>query len=217
MGNMDVYLQATPDIDCDHSSIRQLSEHLTQNCRTPNEKAVSLFYYVRDKCHYNMYATTGDRSAYRSSAILKSGQGWCLQKAILLASLGRAAGIPSRLILVAIRNHKSPPEAVELMGGNVFFPHAYNHFFLNGHWVKAAATFDREICERIQVPVVEFDGLHDAILPDRDLNGQPYIDYLEEYGYFADLPWEMIMENSYKVYGDLIRNWFKNDQPEAGR
>ncbi len=215
MENMQAYLQATPDIDCNHSAIIQLSESLTRDCSSASDKAVKLFYYVRDECHYNMYATTGERSAYRSSAIMESGQGWCLQKAVLLASLGRAAGIPSRLILVSIRNHKSPPEAVEFMGTNVFFPHAYNHFFLNGQWVKAAATFDKEICDRIQVPAVEFDGVHDAILPGQDLNGQPYIDYLEEYGYFSDLPWEMIMENSSKLYGDLMSNWFKHDPKEA--
>ncbi len=204
---MQEYLQASLEIDCNHPAIMELSQKLTQNCLTDSDKAVKLFNYVRDECHYNMYATTGEREAYLSSAILKSSQGWCLQKAILLASLGRAAGIPSRLILVSIRNHKSPPEAVKLMGTNVFFPHAYNHLFLNGHWVKAAATFDREICQRIQVPVVEFDGINDAILPSADLNGQPYIDYLEEYGYFAEVPWELILEKSYRLYGDMANDW----------
>ena len=207
--NIQNYLQASVEIDCDHPSIIELNQRLTQDCNTASDKAVKLFYYVRDECHYNMYATTGERAAYRSSTILESGQGWCLQKAILLASLGRAAAIPSRLILVSIRNHKSPPEAVELMGTNVFFPHAYNHFFLNNKWVKAAATFDREICQRIQVPTVEFDGINDAILPGLDLNGQPYIEYLEEYGTFAEIPWEMILENSYKLYGEIAHHWLK--------
>lgn len=209
---MQNYLQASLEIDCNHPTIMELSQKLTQNCRTESDKAVSLFKYVRDECHYNMYATTGEREAYLSSAILKSGQGWCLQKAILLASLGRAAGIPSRLILVSIRNHKSPPETVKLMGTNVFFPHAYNHFFLDGHWVKAAATFDREICQRIQVPTVEFDGIHDAILPGTDLNGQPYIDYLEEYGYFAEVPWETILQKSRQLYGDVAHRWLSTDK-----
>ena len=208
---MQVYLQADPDFDFTHPAIAELCESLTRDCGNASEKAVRLFYYVRDECHYNMYATTGKRAAYHSSTILASGQGWCLQKAILLTSLARAAGIPSRLILVSIRNHKSPPEAVKEMGGNLFFPHAYNHLYLNGKWVKAAATFDRAICERIQVPVVEFDGEHDAILSPLDLNGQPYIEYVEEYGYFAYLPWDFILENANKVYGDLSRNWFKND------
>lgn len=209
---MQEYLQPNLEIDCNHPAIEELCGKLTRDCRTDRDKAVNLFNYVRDECHYNMYTATGEREAYRSSTILKSGQGWCLQKAILLASLGRAAGIPSRLILVSIRNHKAPPEAVEMMGTNVFFPHAYNHFFLNGQWVKAAATFDREICERIQVPTVEFDGIHDAILPATDLNGSPYIDYLEEFGYYAEVPWKIILEKSYQLYGDIARRWLDQDK-----
>jgi len=211
MENMQDYLQADWNFDFYHPAMIQLSKSLTEGCNSDSEKAVRLFYYVRDNCHYNMYATTGKGEAYQSSAILASGQGWCLQKAILLTSLARAAGIPSRLILVSIRNHKSPPEAVEMMGTNLFFPHAYNHLYLNGKWVKAAATFDREICERIQVPAVEFDGEHDAILSPQDLNGQPYIEYVDEYGTFATVPWQLILENARLVYGDLSDKWFKND------
>lgn len=208
---MQEYLQPDWIFDFDHHTISELCQRLTAGSNNDRDKAVQLFYYVRDKCHYNMYATTNKGEAYRSSAILASGQGWCLQKAILLTSLARAAGIPSRLILVSIRNHKSPPEAMELMGTNLFFPHAYNQFYLNGRWVKAAATFDREICERIGVPAVEFDGEHDAILAAQDLNGQPYIEYVKEYGQFAAVPWTLILDEARKIYGELSDKWFKND------
>lgn len=211
MENIQDYLQADENFDFEHPAIAELCRSLTEGCSDDRQKAIRLFYYVRDSCHYNMYATTAEREAYQSSAILASGQGWCLQKAILLTSLARAAGIPSRLILVSIRNHKSPPEAVRLMGTNLFFPHAYNHLFLNGRWVKAAATFDREICERIQVPAVEFDGEHDAMLASQDLKGQPYIEYVEEYGCFATIPWPLIITNSRQIYGELSDNWFKHE------
>jgi transglutaminase-like putative cysteine protease len=211
MDNMQDCLQSDRNFDFNHPAVAELCKSLTSGCNSDHEKAVRLFYYVRDNCHYNMYATTGKPEAYRSSAILANGQGWCLQKAILLTSLARAAGIPSRLILVSIRNHKAPPEAVEMMGTNLFFPHAYNHLYINGRWIKAAATFDREICGRIQVPAVEFDGEHDAILSSQDLSGQPYIEYVDEYGYFTSVPWEMILTNARRVYGDLSDNWFKNE------
>jgi transglutaminase-like putative cysteine protease len=211
MENMQDFLQADWNFDFYHPAVIKLCKDLTEGCNSDREKAVRLFYYVRDECHYNMYAVTGKGEAYQSSAILAGGQGWCLQKAILLTSLARSAGIPSRLLLVSIRNHKSPPEAVEMMGTNLFFPHAYNHLYLNGKWVKAAATFDREICERIQVPAVEFDGENDAVLSSLDLNGQPYIEYVDEYGCFADVPWKLILENARRVYGDLSDKWFKND------
>ncbi len=209
MKDLDIYLQPTASIDCDHPLIVKQAVDLTLGCNRNNEKAVRLFYYVRDKCHYNMYTLSADPDDYRSSQILEKGKGWCMPKAILLASLCRAAGIPSRLILTSIRNHKSPPEAVEMMGTNVFFPHVYNHIYLNERWVKAAPTFDFDICERIGVPAVEFDGVNDAILPERDLIGGLYIEYLEEYGIFADVPWKLIYQIGYETYGQDMRTWFK--------
>lgn len=207
MEDISLYIKATPFIESDHPLIRGKAEEITRDLVSEIDKAVGLFNYVRDKCHYNMYATTGDIEAYRASAILAKGQGWCVQKAILLAALCRAAGIPCGLILVSIRNHKSPPEAVKMMQTNVFFPHMYNRIFLNGKWLKAAPTFDKEICERTGVPVVVFDGYSDAILSDKDLQGNPFIDYLEEFGVYHDLPWDFILENSYRVYGDLTEHW----------
>ena len=207
MQNTSLYLQATPYIESEHPLIQGKTEEITRGLSSEMEKAVKLFNYVRDKCHYNMYATTGDIEAYRASAILTKGQGWCVQKEVLLAALCRAAGIPCGLLLVTICNHKSPPEAVKMMQTNIFFPHMYNSIFLNGKWVKAAPTFDKEVCERAGVPVVNFDGLNDAILPDKDLQGNPYIEYLDDYGMYPDLPWDFILENSYRIYGNLTEHW----------
>jgi transglutaminase-like putative cysteine protease len=207
MQDTSLYLQATPFIESEHPFIREKAEEITRGLSNEVEKAVKLFNFVRDECHYNMYAFTLDIEAYRASTILATGQGYCIQKAILLTALCRAAEIPCGLLLASIRNHKSPPEAVQLMQTNVFSPHAYNAIFLNGKWLKAAPTFDREICERIGVPVVSFDGLNHAILPGKDLQGKPYIEYLEDYGMYSDLPWDFILENNYQTYGDLIEDW----------
>lgn len=211
MQDISSYLGATPYIESEHPFICKLAGEVTCGLGNEVEKAVKLFNYVRDECHYNMYATTGDIEAYRASAILMKGQGWCVQKAILLAALCRASGIPCGLLLATIRNHKSPPEAMQLMKTNTFFPHMYNSIYLNGKWLKAAPTFDKGICERTGVPVVVFNGLSDAILPDKDLQGKPYIEYLEDYGMYPDLPWDFILENSYRIYGDLTEYWLGKD------
>lgn len=204
---LSVYLEPTWFIDADNPKIMEAAQQLTAACCRDQEKVVKLFYFVRDQIHYNMYDTSANKENYPASAVLNTGHGWCVQKAILLAALGRACGIPSRLIIVAIRNHKSPAEAHEIMGTDVFFPHAYNQFYIDGLWIKCAATFDKDICERIGVATVEFDGVNDAILPGLDLVGQPYIDYLEEFGYYADFPWEWVWEKSSDVYGEKLRNW----------
>lgn len=207
MNDTSLYLQTTPFIESNHPLIQKKAGQITRGLINEVDKAVNLFNYVRDKCHYNMYATTGNIEAYHASSILTQGQGWCVQKAVLLAALCRAADIPCGLILCSIRNHKSPPEAVELMQTNIFFPHMYNYIFLNGKWLKAAATFDKEICERTGVPTVIFNGTQDAILPNRDLRGNPYIEYLEDFGVYHDVPWDFILEKSYEVYGNLTEQW----------
>ncbi|MGE5455440.1 MAG: transglutaminase-like domain-containing protein, partial [Methylocystaceae bacterium] len=193
----------------DHSAIIAKAQQLTANSSAESEKAQALFYYVRDEIHYNMYDTSTDKANYPASSILSKGHGWCVQKAILLAALGRAIGLPSRLLLVSIRNHKSPLEARGIMGTDLFFPHAYNQFYLAGRWVKCAATFDRTICESIGVAAVEFDGVNDAILPEMDLKGQPYIEYVDDFGYFDDFPWEWVWQHSAQVYGTKLDNWLK--------
>ena len=97
-----------------------------------------------------------------------------------------------------------------MMGSNIFFPHVYNHIYLNQSWVKAAPTFDYDICQRIGAAAVEFDGVNNAILPRQDLCGGLYIEYLEEFGWFDDVPWKIIRDIGYKIYGEGMREWFKS-------
>lgn len=200
MSEMATCLQPTEKIDSNHPAVIEKVLSLTENMKDEVERAVALFYFVRDEISYNMYACKPGASN-QASAILQNGEGWCLQKGILLAAMGRAAGIPSRLVLATIRNHKAPSEVAELMGTDLFFPHTYNQFYLKGKWIKAAATFDSELCRRIEVPVVEFDGNNDAVLPSRSFDGSPYIEYIEHFGHFADLPWLFIQDKCRQIYG----------------
>lgn len=115
-------LQPTYYFDCDHPDIRNAVQSITGDCKNQVEVLQQLFLFVRDQIPYNMYAVTGNQIYYKASKILEMGIGYCVQKAILLTTLGRAAGVPSRLVLVAIRNHLTPPDVVKLLGGNIFFP-----------------------------------------------------------------------------------------------
>jgi len=47
-------------------------------------------------------------------------EGYCVQKAVLLVALARAAGIPARLRFAEIRSHLTAPEIVEKRGSNLF-------------------------------------------------------------------------------------------------
>jgi transglutaminase-like putative cysteine protease len=205
-------LQPTYYLDCDHPGIKSAVQDITRNCENQVEALQKVFFFVRDQIPYNMYAVSGNPIHYKASKILEMGTGFCLQKAILFTAMGRAAGIPGRLVLVAIRNHLTPPDVVNILGGNVFFPHAYSQFYIENRWVNVAATYDRPLCERIGAAVPEFDGRSDTLLPATDLKGRKFIEYIEHYGTFDDLPWQLIVDKLPEYYGSSMEAWF-GDEP----
>ncbi len=206
---MENYLKATAAIDSDNRSIIETAENLIKECSTDAEKAVKLFYFVRDSVRYNLFMISVFKEDFVASRVLKWGKGYCVQKAVLLTALGRASGIPSRLVFAKIRNHRVPAHIVQQLKGNIFPRHGYNQFFLNGKWVSAAATFDKGLCEKNGLPTVEFDGRTDAILPERDLKGRPYIEYIEKFPSKDGLPFDWIYAKISKIVGTDKRPWLK--------
>lgn len=200
-------------LDCNHPVIQKTINQVTAGCQDEIEVMQKLFLFVRDQIPYNMYAVSGNPLYYRSSKVLEMGTGYCMQKAILFTSLGRAAGVPSRLVLAAIRNHLTPPEVVEILGGNIFFPHAYSQFFLAGRWINIAATYDKPLSERMGTAVLEFNGHDDTLLPETDLAGRRFIEYMENFGTFDDLPWQLITEKMPHYYPRGLEYWFNDGPP----
>lgn len=216
MPDPDQYLRPTDTIDCDHETIRTKALELTEGCGSPREKALRLFAFVRDEIPYNLYMISVFREDFTASHILAWGKGYCVQKAVLLTALARAAGIPARLAFARIRNHKAPAKIVAFTGTNIFPRHGYTQLFLDGTWVSVAPTFDRSLCEKIGVPVVEWDGQTDAILPPEDLQGGRYIEYIEKFGDREDLPFEWIVAETSKNVGKDKRPWLsRGDIPKG--
>jgi len=212
---MGQYLRATSTIEAEHEKIIETATKMTRGCANDEEKAVALFYFVRDSIRYNIYMISVFIEDFKASRILEWGKAYCVQKAVLLTALGRAAGIPSRLVFAKIRNHKLPAHILETMGTNTFPRHGYNQFFLNGRWVSAAATFDKVLCEKNGLPTVEFDGKRDAILPEKDLKGAPYIEYIEKFSPKEDLPFDWIKERVSKIVGPDKRPWLNRVQERS--
>ena len=205
--DMDIYLKATAAIDSDHESVIKTAGNLTRACSTDAEKAVKLFYFVRDSVRYNLFMISVFKEDFVASRILKWGKGYCVQKAVLLTALGRASGIPSRLVFAKIKNHLVPDHIIRQLKTNIFPRHGYNQFFLNGKWISAAATFDKDLCDKNRLPTVEFDGKTDAILPESDIKGRPYIEYIEKFPPREDLPFDWIYAKISRIVGTDKRPW----------
>ena len=200
-------LASTYTIESDHEKIIETAERVTRGLTGEVEKIVKLFYFVRDSIPYSMYMISVFKDDFRASKILEWGKGYCVQKAVLLTALGRASGIPSRLAFAKIKNYRVPPHVVQELKGNTFPRHGYNQFFLNGQWINATPTFNKDLCEKNGLPTVEFDGKKDAILPEKDLKGRPYIEYVEKFSPKDDLPFEWIRKEISKIVGPDKHSW----------
>ena len=83
-------------IDSDHPAVIAFARQHVKGT-TDVERAVSLYYAVRDAIRYNPFLDFSQDSAYRGSRCLEAGEGFCIGKAALLAACARAAGIPARV------------------------------------------------------------------------------------------------------------------------
>ena len=192
MGQMEKYLIATPAIDSDSESIKEKAQSLTKNKVEITDKAKSLFYFVRDEIKYNPYSKTDRPEYFQASKTLERSEGFCIQKAVLLAALARAVTIPARLHFAAIQNHLIPDNLKEIIGTNIFPDHGYNELYLRGKWIKATTAFDIEMCQKNRFIPVEFDGKSNAIFHSHNLDGKPHIEYIKDLGHYDDLPFDMV-------------------------
>ncbi len=206
---IEAYLKPTPSIDCDADSIKEKARDLTRGEDQTTRKARSLFYFVRDEIKYNMYSPFHLPEHYRASAILKRGEGYCVQKAVLLAALARTVGIPTRLRVADIRNHALTRKAAEILRTNLLVYHAYDELHIGGRWIKAAPTFDIKTCREHRIIPVEFDGRNDAMLHSHTQYGKLHIEYLKDYGHRQDVLLDEILDAWNRTYGVERVEWFK--------
>jgi transglutaminase-like putative cysteine protease len=194
--NVEKFLVPTPFIDFDSPLVREKSLELTENVASQRDQAISIFYAVRDGIKYTIYGKRFSPEHFRASYVLSVGEGYCVQKAILLVALARAASILARLRFAAIRNHLMPAELLEKRGTNFFAYHGYTDLYLEGTWLKATPTFDIVGCRNAGLRPVDFDGQHDALLPSVTLDGRCHIEYVQDRGVFEDVPFDEILEAS---------------------
>jgi len=204
---MQAYLTHTPFFDYDDAGIQQFSDKLIKAGMSDIEKAVVLYYAVRDDIAYNPYVFDPAPNAFKASECLEQGQSYCIPKAILLGALCRLNGIPARLGLADVRNHLSSPALIEWLQSDVFVMHGYIEMYLSGQWVKATPAFDAKLCQRMGVVPLEFNGLEDSIFHEHNGEGDRHMEYLTEHGTFEDVPYEKIVASVAQAYPHLKDNF----------
>ena len=196
---MNEYLKPGRYVDSAHPAV---SAFARQNVQGGNdrEKAVSLYYAVRDKIRYNPFLDFTKPQAFRASSVLEAGEGFCIGKAALLAACARTAGIEARVGFADVKNHLTTPRLAETMGSDLFVYHGYTELRIDGRWVKATPAFNLALCTRFRVKPLEFDGREDSIFHPFDEDERRHMEYLRDRGVYADVPVEEIQRAFREAY-----------------
>ena len=198
-------LSATPFIDVEHPDVAAYAQRVVGTASSDIDKAVRLYYAVRDDIRYDPYAIDLSINGLRASTVLQRGHGWCVNKAVLLAAVCRAAGIPAALGYADVRNHLSTERLRQTMQTDVFHHHGYTAIHLNGQWVKATPAFNLSLCEKFNLQPLEFDGREDSIYHPFDLSGNQHMEYVAFRGEYADVPFSDIMQTFKTHYPNMER------------
>ena len=201
---MSAYLEPGRFVDSAHSGIIKFSG-ANSSGKTERERAVSLYYAVRDGIRYNPFLDFTDPAVFTASAVLSAGQGFCIGKAALLAACARASGIAARVGFADVKNHLTSPRLAETMGSDLFVFHGYTELLLEGRWVKATPAFNLALCRRFRVKPLEFDGRSDSIFHPFDEDERRHMEYLRDRGSYADVPVAEIQQAFRDAYPRFYR------------
>jgi transglutaminase-like putative cysteine protease len=201
---MTPYLSAGPYVDSAHPAVLAFSKKYSSGT-SQKERAISLYYAVRDQIRYNPFVDFSDPEVFRASAVLEAGEGFCVGKASLLAACARAAGIEARLGFADVKNHLTTPRLAETMGSDLFIYHGYTDLRIDGRWVKATPAFNLALCTRFRVKPLEFDGRADSIFHPFDQDDRRHMEYLRDRGIHADVPVDEIQREFRAAYPKYYR------------
>ncbi|HEX7375012.1 MAG TPA: transglutaminase domain-containing protein [Steroidobacteraceae bacterium] len=186
-------------VDSDHPAVIAFAGQHARG-ETDRERAVALYYAVRDGFRYDPYQLDLTPQGMTASAVIGKGHGWCVTKAALLAAACRAAGIAARVGFADVRNHLSTARLRRAMGTDVFIWHGYTEILLDGAWRKATPAFNLQLCEKFGLLPLEFNGREDSLYHPFDRQGQRHMEYVAERGSFEDVPFARIIADLRSFY-----------------
>lgn len=205
----DATLRPTFFLDSDHPDIVKFARDVVGTASRDADKAIRLFTAVRETVRYNPYAVPRTPEGYKASAVLRSGESFCAPKAILLAAAARAVGIPSRLGFADVTNHLATEKLLRFLRTDVFAFHGYVALHVDGAWPKVVPAFNAALCRWFGVDVLEFDGVHDAVLQPFTRKGDQFMEYVHDYGLFDDFPADLMVQ----VWKRTYPHFFDGDTP----
>lgn len=214
--DMTQFLAAGDFVDSDAPQVIAFAKQATQGETDTGAAILRLYSTIRDGIIYDPYVSLADPANYRASSVLAAARGFCIGKSALLAASARAIGVPTRVGYADVRNHLTSPRLYEKVKTDTFIWHSYTELYLSGRWLKATPAFDRALCERIGLKPLEFDGDTDSLFQPFDQAGRRHMEYLNDRGTFADVPFDTIKADFITTYpslmgGDVLTGDFRSE------
>ncbi|MEJ7849606.1 MAG: transglutaminase-like domain-containing protein [Pyrinomonadaceae bacterium] len=203
---MEEYLRPTEFLDFDDETVHRFAAANTVGSVTDTEKAVALYYAIRDGFQYDPYILDLRKVGLRASKLLTRTRGYCIEKAVLLAACVRAVGIPSRLSFYIVRNHIATGRLEKILKTDYLVFHGAAEIYLEDKWLKTTPAFDKRLCDFLGVEPLEFDGTADSIFQEFDKSGNAFMEYVHDYGDFNDLPYEQYLNELKSHYPHIFEN-----------
>jgi hypothetical protein len=129
-----LYTAATSLLNYKDPTVAKLAKEAIGKEKDPQKLARKLRRFVGEYVHAKNLSV-GFASA---GEVARSKEGDCTEHGVLLAALGRAAGIPTRVVAGFVY-------ADEFLGkNNVFVGHMWTQFYLDGQWVDVDAALRQD-------------------------------------------------------------------------
>ena len=204
------YLKETYFFDHSHSQIQKLVEDF-RGLSSVQEQIEAVYLHIRDQWRYDPFDIGLTPAHFKASHIVARSKGHCIDKSILYITALRALEIPARLRLAKVKNHIAVESLVDKLGTNAIAPHGLAEVYFQNQWTKCSPAFNKELCARYNVGVLDFNGTEDSIFQEYNNEELKFMDYVEDYGSFPDIPFEFIVETFKSNYSKLYER-FKDDQ-----
>lgn len=198
------YLEPTYYFDFEHESVQKLIADFKKDSWSDKEKTIGIYTKVRDDWKYDPYCISLSKEKYKSSHIAQKQSGNCVEKSILLIACLRGLGIPARLHLGKVKNHIAVERLTEKFGSNELTPHGMVNVQLQNKWLKMSPAFNKSLCKRLNVEPLEFDGENNSILQQYNSEGTRFMEYVDDYGYFDDVPLDFMIRNIKEHYPHIF-------------
>ena len=127
---MNNFLKSTEFLDFYHPNFNTV-EQIFNSQNNNLELVVDLYNWVRDAFIYDPYHLDITQNGLTASSVLSKKRAWCVEKSILLASLARKFGFPSKLGFAIVKNHLEISKLKDFLKREEIVFHGYAEIFLD--------------------------------------------------------------------------------------